>query len=159
MRFYSEDYAPKSQILLRFTLWIVHHKSSEWPGSRQKHSILLQGTKTNFFLKSRKNIAYFLYQGSKAQHNYPFTHDVLQSLGKPERGGTWTNPPTQASDDDDDAHDADDAADDDAEDDDDEDDDDDDDDEINADTKRISSLKIDIDGNLFLTFFWKKRKG
>ena len=80
-------------------------------------------------------------------------------------GGTWTNPPTQASDDDDDAHDADDAADDDAEDDDadddadDDDDDDDDDDEINADTKRISSLKIDIDGNLFLNFFWKKRKG
>ena len=87
MRFYSADYAPESQILLRFTLWIVHHKSSEWPGSRQKHSILLQGTKTNFFLKSRKNIAYFLYQGSKAQHNYPFTHDVLQSRGKAKRGG------------------------------------------------------------------------
>ena len=76
----------------------------------------------------------------------------INPWGNLKGGGTWTNPPTQASDDDDDAHDADDAADDDAEDDDD---DDDDDDEINADTKRISSLKIYIDGNFFLIFFEK----
>ena len=64
-----------------------------------------------------------------------------------------------SDDDDDDGNDDDDDDDDDDEDDDDdddEDDDDDDDDEINADTKRISSLKFDIDGNLFLNFFLKK---
>ena len=103
MRFYSADYAPESQILLRFTLWIVHHKSSEWPGSRQKHSIFLQGTKTNFFLKSRKNIAYFFFKGSKAPDNYPFTHDDLQSLGRPKRGGymNQSTHPSHAGDDED----------------------------------------------------------
>ena len=79
-------------------------------------------------------------------------------------GGTWTNPPTQASDDDDaDDDDGDDDGDDEDDDDgsDDGDDDDDDDDhdndgEINADTERISFLRIDIDGNYFLNFFLKK---
>ena len=70
-------------------------------------------------------------------------------------GGTWTNPPTQASDDDDDDDDADADADADAaadaDDDDGDDDDDDDDDEIHADTERLSLIK----SILTEIWFWK----
>ena len=74
--------------------------------------------------------------------------------GNPKGGGTWTNPPTQASDDDDDADadaDADAAADADDDDGDDDDDDDDDDDEIHADTERLSLIK----SILTEIWFWK----